>query len=263
MKRLTFSDVDFFYFNRTAGHSSVPRDGFNTIGMDMTHSHHHNIKFNLAQDPFVRKKLFHVEEIKESEEKVSDSNTEAAAPSDLVQRNSTHQDPATTPLHRSSPRRNAFKSVSSLFSKSDSLRRNALESCQSKKLSKFVSQVTVISEERERPPSLSSSRSAVNVSLTEETESSPGLTEDSPQLTPLQRGVEPSPRVGGVCGTRGLTPLSTKARCSLLKSHGVFNIDRDEAEVLRDHWTGWVVFILTFVGYQDHQREPGDLRVFL
>ena len=222
---MTFSDVDFFYFNRTAGHSSVPRDGFNTIGMDMTHSHHHNIKFNLAQEPFVRKKLFHVEEIKESEEKVSDSNTEAAASSDFVQQNSSHQDPTTTPLHRSSPRRSAFKSVSSLFSKSDSLRRNALESCQSRKLSKFVSQVTVISEER---PSLSSSRSAVNVSLTEEAESSP---DESPQLTPLQRGVEPSPRVGGVCGTRGLTPLSTKARCSLLKSHGIFNIDRDEAEV--------------------------------
>ena len=231
---MTFSDVDFFYFNRTAGHSSVPRDGFNTIGMDMTHSYHHNIKFNLPQESFVRKKLFHVEEMKESEGKLSDSNTEdAASSSALMEKNSSHEDQSITPLHRSSPRRNAFKSVSSLFSKSDSLRRNALESCQSKKLSKFVSQVTVINEERQ--PSggrgcLSSSRSAVNVSLTEETESS-GLSEESPQLTPLQRGVEPSPRVGGVCGTRGLTPLSTKARCSLLKSHGIFNIDRDEAEV--------------------------------
>ena len=201
--------------------------------MDLTHSHHHNIKFNLPQEPFVRKKLFHIEEMKKSEGKLSDSNTEAAASSDLVQRNSSPEDQTTTPLHRSSPRRNAFKSVSSLFSKSDSLRRNALESCQSKKLSKFVSQVTVINEEK--PPSsargsLSTSRSAVNVSLTEDAESS-GLSEESLQLTPLQRGVEPSPRVGGVCGTRGLTPLSSKARCSLLKSHGIFNIDREEAEV--------------------------------
>ena len=201
----------------------------------MTHSHHQNLKFNLAQEPFVRKKLFHVEEMKESEGKVSDSNTEAAVTgsSDMFQRNSSQQDQ--TPLHRSSPRRNAFKSVSSLFSKSDSLRRNALESCQSKQLSKFVSQVRGISEETPTSAlgSLSSSRSAVNVSLTD-TEGS-DLSEDSGQLTPSQRGVEPSPRVGGVCGTRGLTPLTTKARCSLLKSHGIFNIDRDEAEVLQHH----------------------------
>ena len=204
----------------------------------MTHSHHQNIKFNLAQEPFVRKKLFHVEEIKESEGKVSDSKTEAVAGySDLFPRNSSQQDQTTTPLHRSSPRRNAFQSVSSLFSKSDSLRRNALESCQSKKLTKFVSQVRpvkAISEENERASDapggcLSTSRSVTNVSLTEAESSQ--LSEDSAQLTPSQRGVEPSPRVGGVCGTRGLTPLSTKARCSLLKSHGIFNIDREEAEV--------------------------------
>ena len=204
----------------------------------MTHSHHQNLKFNLAQEPFVRKKLFHVEEMKESEGKVSDSNTKAAVTgsSNMFQRNSSQQDQ--TPLHRSSPRRNAFKSVSSLFSKSDSLRRNALESCQSKQLSKFVSQVRGISEETP-PSSLSSSRSAVNVSLTD-TEGS-DLSEDSGQLTPSQRGVEPSPRVGGVCGTRGLTPLTTKARCSLLKSHGIFNIDRDEAEVLQDHLNDFII----------------------
>ena len=136
----------------------------------MTHSHHQNIKFNLAQEPFVRKKLFHVEEIKESEGKVSDSKTEAVAgSSDLFPRKSSQQDQTTTPLHRSSPRRNAFQSVSSLFSKSDSLRRNALESCQSKKLSKFVSQGMVINEEKPLSSargSLSTSRSAVNVSLT-------------------------------------------------------------------------------------------------
>ena len=204
----------------------------------MTHSHHQNIKFNLAQEPFVRKKLFHVEEIKESEGKVSDSKTEAVAgSSDLFPKKSSQQDQTTTPLHRSSPRRNAFQSVSSLFSKSDSLRRNALESCQSKKLTKFVSQVRpvkAISEENERASDapggcLSTSRSVTNVSLTEAESSQ--LSEDSAQLTPSQRGVEPSPRVGGVCGTRGLTPLSTKARCSLLKSHGIFNIDREEAEV--------------------------------
>ena len=55
-------------------------------------------------------------------------------------------------------------------------------------------------------------------------------------LTPKQRGsssISPKSRPKGECGTRGLTPLSSKSRCSLLKNHGIFNIDRDEAEQIK------------------------------
>lgn len=200
MKRLTFSDVDFFYFNRTVGYSSVPKDGFNTIGMDMTHSHHQNLRFNLGQEQQVRKKLFHLDEVTKPVEEVSEPNPgQEGVGKVLVEENST------TPVHRSSPRLHNFKSVSSLFPRSDSLRRNALESSQCRTLSKFVSQVNM-SEDLERE-------------------------EEPAQLTPCQRGVEASPRQGGVCGTRGLTPLSSKARSSLLRAHGIFTMDREQAEV--------------------------------
>ena len=200
MKRLTFSDVDFFYFNRTVGYSSVPKDGFNTIGMDMTHSHHQNLRFNLGQEQQVRKKLFHVDEVTKPVEEVSEPNPgQEGVGRVLVEENST------TPVHRSSPRLHNFKSVSCLFPRSDSLRRNALESSQCRTLSKFVSQVNM-SEDLERE-------------------------EEPAQLTPCQRGVEASPRQGGVCGTRGLTPLSSKARSSLLRAHGIFTMDREQAEV--------------------------------
>ena len=63
---------------------------------------------------------------------------------------------------------------------------------------------------------------------------------NSPVLSPAMRG-SPSPEnalarkesARGECGTRGLTPLSTKARASLLRSHGVFLVDRHEAEDIR------------------------------
>ena len=48
-KRLLFTDVNVYYFDRTPGHCSVPRDGFNTIGMEMRHSHHEHLRFNLAK----------------------------------------------------------------------------------------------------------------------------------------------------------------------------------------------------------------------
>ena len=54
-------------------------------------------------------------------------------------------------------------------------------------------------------------------------------------LTPMQRGScsPPVDRAKGECGTRGMTPLSAKARCTMLKSHGIFNIDKEEAEVIK------------------------------
>jgi len=38
----------------------------------------------------------------------------------------------------------------------------------------------------------------------------------------------------GECGTRGMTPLNSKARFSLLKSYGILNIDKVEAEEIRN-----------------------------
>ena len=184
----------------------------------------------------MRKKLFHFEEIKKPENNSEllsndhrEKNLEHPSVSTGVapkQRTPTNNDLNTTPVYRSSPRRSNFKSVSSLFSSSDLLRRNAIESCQSRKLSKFVTQINVISEEK---VSLSASRSTSTVSLVD-SEGSEGELEVG-QLTPSQQGLEPPPRRAGECGTRGLTPLTAKARCSILKAHGIFNIDRDEAEV--------------------------------
>jgi len=58
LKRLTFSDVSVFYFNRTMGHCSIPRDGGNTIGMDMKHHHLEKRRLFETSDPFVKRKLF-------------------------------------------------------------------------------------------------------------------------------------------------------------------------------------------------------------
>ena len=61
MKRLTFTDVNVFYFERTPGHTSIPRDGFNTIGMEMRHSHQEKLKFNLQKVIFdLRNKIIEV-----------------------------------------------------------------------------------------------------------------------------------------------------------------------------------------------------------
>ena len=182
----------------------------------------HNSVSNF-QEPFVRKKLFHVDGLKKPAEESSDSNSgekeenllsasSAVIASDEGERKTSLGDEDSSSVYRSSPRLNNAKSVSSLFSRSDCLRRSALQSSQSRKLAKCVSQVSVRSGPKE----------------------SPDLTEDlhTPQLTPSQLGLEErSSSSGGVCGTRGLTPLSSKARCSILKAHGIFNIDRDQAEV--------------------------------
>ena len=122
------------------------------------------------------------------------------------------------------------KSSSTLLS--DMLRRNAEQS--SKKLPKMLS--TVHFESPKTPRSaLKKYQSCVSVSAQH-----PVLTDEfynSPVLSPAMRG-SPSPdnaharkeSARGECGTRGLTPLSTKARASLLRSHGVFLVDRNEAE---------------------------------
>ena len=186
----------------------------------------HNSVSNF-QEPFVRKKLFHVDGLKKPAEESSDSNSDsgekeenllsassAVVASDEGERKASLGDEDSSSVYRSSPRLNNAKSVSSLFSRSDCLRRSALQSSQSRQLAKFVSQVSVRSAPKE----------------------SPDHTEDlhTPQLTPSQLGLEErSSSSGGVCGTRGLTPLSSKARCSILKAHGIFNIDRDQAEDIK------------------------------
>ena len=125
------------------------------------------------------------------------------------------------------------KSSSSILS--DMLRRNAEQS--SKKLPKMLSTVHFESPKTPGVPrsALKKYQSCVSVSAQH-----PALSDEfynSPVLSPAMRG-SPSPdnaharkeSARGECGTRGLTPLSTKARASLLRSHGVFLVDRDEAE---------------------------------
>jgi len=62
-----------------------------------------------------------------------------------------------------------------------------------------------------------------------------------PAEVPLERGSSISkkkPAKKGACGTRGLTPLGERARVSLLRSHGVQNLqgraEQEELDVLRE-----------------------------
>merc|ERR1719350_472434 len=123
------------------------------------------------------------------------------------------------------------KSSSTLLS--DMLRRNVEQS--SKKLPKMLSTAHFETPQTQGVPrsSLKKYRSCVSVSSKH-----PALSDEfynSPVLSPAMRG-SPSPdnaharkeSARGECGTRGLTPLSTKARVSLLRSHGVFLVDRNE-----------------------------------
>jgi len=62
---------------------------------------------------------------------------------------------------------------------------------------------------------------------------------ETPQsnTAPVGRGSNSSSKRSkkkGECGTRGLTPLNSKARFSLLKSYGILNIDKVEAEEIRN-----------------------------
>ena len=46
-KKLSFSNVSVFYFNRTLGQSSVPRDGLHPLGMGMKHVDYEKMKVSL------------------------------------------------------------------------------------------------------------------------------------------------------------------------------------------------------------------------
>ena len=140
------------------------------------------------------------------------------------------QNPPTTPGFV------AAKTSSTLLS--NMLRRNAEQS--SKKLPKMLSTVHFESPNTPGGPrsSLKKYQSCVSVSAQH-----PAFSDEfynSPVLSPAMRG-SPSPdnaharkeSARGECGTRGLTPLSTKARASLLRSHGVFLVDRNEAESIQ------------------------------
>lgn len=59
--RIGFSDVNVFYFPRTQGHVSVPREGGSTIGMGHQHVHYETLKVETMEeeeDPHVKRKLF-------------------------------------------------------------------------------------------------------------------------------------------------------------------------------------------------------------
>lgn len=279
-----FTDVDVFYFDRTPGHSSIPRDGFNTIGMDMRHCHHENLRFNLAKD-ILRRNLFgansgRVADIqtdpKESpsdedvildatasspstkrrhsqtkmhEDAVRKTSTVLVSPSKLQKSQPQPSAPAPdcgSPVvrrlalddggeqlqsYRSSPRLSSAKSTSTMLS--DVMRRNAVDNS-ARKLSTMFSSAHIETKERsDTVGGIKKCQSTVNISQV------PTLATPGPQLmlTPAQRGSgsvsPPASKAKGECGTRGMTPLSSKARVSLLRSHGILNIDREEAEEIK------------------------------
>jgi len=89
LKKLAFSDVSVFFFNRTQGYCSVPRDGGNTIGMDMKHSHQEKRRLCEDQEPMVKRKLFSFE--RSSSLEMNDLKEETEAPDLSSQKlNGTH-----------------------------------------------------------------------------------------------------------------------------------------------------------------------------
>lgn len=254
-KRLTFTDVDVFYFDRTSGHSSIPRDGFNTIGMGMKHSHHENLRFNLSKDIFVRRKLFNLEQQESLVEQSSPSvkrrhsqakleeedvnavvslptspskvnkNQPVAPKNSLAVRDISLDNSESGPgQDLPQPRIGTRRSTSNLL-------RQTFENGQNKKLSSAFSVVNfdLSTPSVKTEKQLNKSRSVFDMSQTFESPV-PSV------LTPKQRGsssISPTSRPKGECGTRGMTPLSSKSRCSLLKNHGIFNIDREEAEQIK------------------------------
>ena len=55
-KKLSFSNVSVFYFNRALGQSSVPRDGFHPLGMTMKHVDYEKMKVSLYNSNNVNSK---------------------------------------------------------------------------------------------------------------------------------------------------------------------------------------------------------------
>ena len=234
-RRLTFTDVDVFYFDRTSGHSSIPRDGFNTIGMEMRHSHHENMRFNLAKDIFVRRKLFNQQHQGDSKETNSDglsSTSVKTKPEEEVIKNISDSPTKVEKNHEelsgNTSERVSSKARMATRRSSSYLIKQSLENNEKRKLSSALSVVN-IDLGQSQTPGMNRFMSCVNMT--------PALlTPVQPQLTPKQRGsssTSPTSRPRGDCGTRGMTPLSSKTRCSLLKSHGIFNIDREEAEEIK------------------------------
>ena len=211
----------------------------------MKHSYQENMKFNPQKDIFVRRKLFHKnkpENILESDENVKNVAATHSASDTLldddfidklssikldspIKSNSNQQEsmaPVTEPSDAFLENPEQKDKLVSKFGSKSNLRKKAL--------SKRFSSINFRLETVESPKSQSLiSKSSVNLgqTLSESQYETPtmGL------LTPVQRGSESPQGFKGVCGSRGMTPLSAKERCLVLKSHGIFNIDKDEAEV--------------------------------
>ena len=224
--------------------------------MDMKHSHHENMKFNPQKDIFVRRKLFpknKTENIMESEKDIKDG---VAPPSNLVSKSASDnreidldddfinqvssikldsptklkssQEESMTPVTEHSDlaldHQKDEENFMSKFGSKSQLRRKA-----------FSKRFSSVNFRLETPESKNSqtvfNKSQSSVNLGQTLPESQYETPTVGMLTPVQRGSESPQGFKGVCGARGMTPLSAKERCLLLKCHGVFNIDKDEAEV--------------------------------
>jgi len=267
-------DVNVFYFERTPGHTSIPRDGFNTIGMEMRHSHQEKLKFNLQKDIFVRRKLFNNGQIPGNQSCTNNDPDENISvpecqPSPATKRRhsqakldvgSAHHLTSNPPVspHKqqkshpasincvstarklligdsdSDPSMDDYKAPSSYLTKPDFKSDNHRNG----KISKIYSTVNISStnqsSEYQERKTLCKFQSAID--MISEPPNLPVYETPPPRfLTPMQRGScsPPVDRAKGECGTRGMTPLSAKARFTMLKSHGIFNIDKEEAEEIK------------------------------
>ena len=220
-----------------------------SAGMDMKHSYQENMKFNPQKDIFVRRKLFHKnksENILESDENVqkvsappsltSQAKSDSLLDDDFIDKLSN--------IKLDSPTKLKSIQQESLTPVADVVLENPTEEAKlmskfgsksnlrKKALSKRFSSVNFRLETLESPKSQSLySKSQSSVNLGQTLPESQYETPSTGMLTPVQRGSESPQGFKGVCGSRGMTPLSAKERCLLLKCHGIFNIDKDEAEV--------------------------------
>ena len=213
--------------------------------MDMKHSHHENMKFNPQKDIFVRRKLFpknKTENIIESDKDIKDGvapqpksaseNREIDLDDDFINKLSSIKLDSPTKLKSSleesvtpvAEHSDIEENFTSKFGSKSQLRRKA-----------FSKRFSSVNFRLETPESKNSqtvfNKSQSSVNLGQTLPESQYETPTVGMLTPVQRGSESPQGFKGVCGARGMTPLSAKERCLLLKCHGVFNIDKDEAEV--------------------------------
>jgi len=294
--RIGFSDVNVFYFPRTQGHVSVPREGGSTIGMADKHIHCETLKVEaepedvMEEDPHVKRKLFEMSVNKSPV--MNEGNAEDVTLNSTEEMDSFHSPPSQDLIYRSIIgviEKDVEKMLAKTPTKNKEFERQdidisfAVNSDVTRSLSMFPIpdlwentilpvtpvQSTVAPNLQWRSPSDSNSppvASTISPPVIPSPIISPCSAQDEPDnasrvpfdfCQTLDKGQvghyhvsesasahcqaafqQPDKKVVlqrqsskvGELGTRGLTPLNSRARKALLKASGVTSLDKTEAE---------------------------------